>query len=422
MAFQQALSGLNSASKSLDVIGNNIANANTTGNKMARAEFGALVANSNAGRAETAGGLGVEVAAVSQQFKQGNITITGNNLDLAINGNGFFQMQLENGTTAYSRDGQFQLNKEGFIVSSSGSKLKGFTTDIDGVKTSSTPAPLTLPTGAPIAASATSAVTAVFNLNSADTTVYSSTNSATPLNKYGTSINVFDSQGNAVAFSLAFTRAASTAASGAVPALDNWDVRDASSGNVLTYTDANGATQNYRLQFRANGTLYAPTTKPTITISNSNSTTSPTLSFSLDTTAATLYSTAFAVSALTQDGYTSGTLTGIAINDQGLIKANYSNGQTQFNGMISLANFRNPQGLQPLGGNNWSETFASGEPINGQPDSGQFGSTRAGALEDSNVDLTAELVNMMLTQRTYQANAQTIKTQDQVMQSLINLR
>jgi flagellar hook protein FlgE len=168
--------------------------------------------------------------------------------------------------------------------------------------------------------------------------------------------------------------------------------------------------------------LYAPTSTPTITISNSNSTTSPTLSFSLDTTAATLYSTAFAVSTLTQDGYTSGTLTGIAINDQGLIKANYSNGQTQFNGMISLANFRNPQGLQPLGGNNWSETFASGEPINGQPDSGQFGSTRAGALEDSNVDLTAELVNMMLTQRTYQANAQTIKTQDQVMQSLINLR
>ena len=418
MAFQQALAGLNSSSKSLDVIGNNIANANTVGNKVARAEFSAMVAGSNTGSSGVSAGLGVEISGITQQFSQGNISITGNNLDVAINGGGFFLLQLEDDTTAYSRNGQFQLDKEGYLVSNAGANLMGFTTDVDGVKTSSTPAALQMPTSAPIAASATTEVTATFNLNAADTTEYVSGNSATPLNRYGTSLNVYDSQGNAVAFKMAFTRAASTSGT---PNLDNWDVRDASTGDVLTYTDDNGDTQNLQLQFIADGTLYAPTTAPTITISTT-SITNPTLSFALDLTGVTQYASAFAVSSLSQDGYTSGSLTGITINNQGLIKASYSNGQTQFNGMISLASFKNPQGLQPLGGNNWSETFASGEPTTGQPGSGQYGGTRAGALEDSNVDLTAELVNMMTTQRAYQANAQTIKTQDQVMQTLINLR
>jgi flagellar hook protein FlgE len=417
MAFQQALAGLNSSSKSLDVIGNNIANANTVGNKVARAEFSAMVAGSNTGSSGVSAGLGVEISGITQQFSQGNISITGNNLDVAINGGGFFLLQLEDDTTAYSRNGQFQLDKDGYLVSSSGANLMGFTTDVDGVKTSSTPAALQMPTSAPIAASATTEVTATFNLNAADTTLYVAGNSATPLNRYGTSLNVYDTQGNAVPFKLAFTRAASTSGT---PNLDNWDVRNADTGNILTYTSG-GVSTNLRLQFLADGTLYAPTTAPTVTISTS-SITNPTLSFAVDLTEVTQYASSFAVSSLSQDGYTSGSLTGITINNQGLIKASYSNGQTQFNGMISLASFKNPQGLQPLGGNNWSETFASGEPTTGQPGSGQYGGTRAGALEDSNVDLTAELVNMMTTQRAYQANAQTIKTQDQVMQSLINLR
>jgi len=417
MAFQQALAGLNSSSKSLDVIGNNIANANTVGNKVARAEFSAMVAGSNTGSSGVSAGLGVEISGITQQFSQGNISITGNNLDVAINGGGFFLLQLEDDTTAYSRNGQFQLDKDGYLVSSSGANLMGFTTDVDGVKTSSTPAALQMPTSAPIAASATTEVTATFNLNAADTTLYVAGNSATPLNRYGTSLNVYDTQGNAVPFKLAFTRAASTSGT---PNLDNWDVRNADTGNILTYTSG-GVSTNLQLQFLADGTLYAPTSAPTITISTS-SITNPTLSFAVDLTEVTQYASAFAVSSLSQDGYTSGSLTGITINNQGLIKASYSNGQTQFNGMISLASFKNPQGLQPLGGNNWSETFASGEPTTGQPGSGQYGGTRAGALEDSNVDLTAELVNMMTTQRAYQANAQTIKTQDQVMQSLINLR
>jgi flagellar hook protein FlgE len=417
MAFQQALSGLNSASKSLDVIGNNIANANTTGNKMARAEFGGMVAS---GGGEATAGIGVEVLGINQDFQQGNISITGNNLDIAINGGGFFQLLLENGTTAYSRDGQFKLDKDGYLSSNTGAKVQGYTTDVSGVKTSSTPAPLQMPNSAPIPASATTTVTSTFNLNASDTALYVAGNAATPLNRYGTSVNVFDSQGNAVPLKLAFTRAASTAAAAPAPALDNWVVRDASTGNP--FDDSNNPGNSLQLQFKADGSLYYPTTTSSITIANPNSITNPTLTFTLDLTNATQYATGFAVSSLAQDGYTSGSLTGITINEQGLIKARYSNGQTQFNGMISLASFRNNQGLEPLGGNNWAQSFASGEPTTGQPGSGQFGVTRAGALEDSNVDLTAELVNMMTTQRAYQANAQTIKTQDQVMQSLINLR
>jgi len=128
------------------------------------------------------------------------------------------------------------------------------------------------------------------------------------------------------------------------------------------------------------------------------------------------------VTNLTQDGYPPGSFTGMKISENGVITARYSNGQTQAAGMLALADFRNVQGLAPVGGNNWVETFASGQPLLGQPTQGKFGGTRAGALEDSNVDLTAELVNMMTAQRAYQANAQTIKTQDQVLQTLVNLR
>jgi len=136
----------------------------------------------------------------------------------------------------------------------------------------------------------------------------------------------------------------------------------------------------------------------------------------------TQFGSTFAVSDLTQDGYASGSLTGINVEPSGMVMARYSNGVTRAEGQVAMANFRNPQGLLAVGGNNWIETFDSGPSVIGTPGDGNFGALRSGALEDSNVDLTAELVNMMTAQRTYQANAQTIKTQDQVMSTLVNLR
>ena len=142
----------------------------------------------------------------------------------------------------------------------------------------------------------------------------------------------------------------------------------------------------------------------------------------LSVSGATQYGAAFGVTDLSQNGYAAGQLIGVQLEGNGIVTARYSNGQTKPAGQVELANFRNPQGLQPMGGNAWTATYASGDPILGVPGSGNLGALQAGALEESNVDLTAELVNMITAQRVYQANAQTIKTQDQILQTIVNLR
>ncbi|MFM1908658.1 MAG: hypothetical protein RLZZ591_2335 [Pseudomonadota bacterium] len=420
MSFQTGLSGLNASSRSLDVIGNNIANANTVGAKSSRAEFASIVASSMGAGGGGGAGIGVAVESISQLFTQGSVSITGNDLDLAINGGGFFRLQLPDGTPAFSRAGQFKLDSTGNIVTNAGAKVMGYETTVDGVASSTTLKPLTLPTTAPIAANPTSLITAEFNLD-ARSDVYNATTNVPARGTYGTAITVFDSQGNEVPFSVAFTRAGSSAASGTVPALDNWDVVDPISGTPILDTNATPP-QAIQLKFTSTGSLYSPTTPPKITIATTNSSTTPDITASLDFSKATQFGAAFSVTDLTQDGYPPGSFTGLKISDGGVITASYSNGQSRAEGMIGLAAFRNPQGLAPIGGNNWAQTLASGAPVDGQPGNGQFGTTRAGALEDSNVDLTAELVNMMTAQRAYQANAQTIKTQDQVMSTLVNLR
>ena len=404
MSFQTGLSGLNASSKNLDVIGNNIANSNTVGAKASRVEFSSVVASAigPSGGGNAGGGIGVEVAKVSQQFSQGTINITGNNLDVAVNGGGFFQVQLADGSAAYTRDGQFKLDSKGNIMTNSGANLMGFTTDLLGTATSTSIVPLSIPTGAPIAAKSTETIAAEFNLD-ARTVVAATATPPTPYTTYGTSLNAFDSQGVEVPVNMYFIKTAS----------DAWDVYDgdpAAGGTLLT-----------ALTFDTTGNVVPPVAAIPITITSSN----PAIGafpVSLDLSKATQYGTTFAVSNLTQDGYTAGTLTGLSISDKGVITTRYSNGQNQAKGQIALADFRNVQGLKPVSAGNWVETSTSGQPIQGQPGQGNFGELRAGSLESSNVDLTAELVAMMTAQRDYQANAQTIKTQDQVLQTLVNLR
>ncbi len=403
MSFQTGLSGLNASSRSLDVIGNNIANANTTGMKSSRAEFGDLVASSLGVGGNAGAGIGVAVEAIAQQFSQGNINTTGNSLDVAINGGGFFQLTQPDGSIAFTRDGSFKLDKDGYIKTNTGANVMGYPTDKLGNATSVTAQNLQLPTSAPIPASATTAITAEFNLD-ARAPVAATAVPPTPRTTYGTSLTAFDSQGNTVPVSLYFQRVASTTT-------DNWDVYDV----------ATGGTALFQMQFDANGALVAPATSPTLTIATPSAVT-PNISATLDISKATQFGSSFAVSNLTQDGYAPGELTGLTIGESGVITTRYSNGQTQAAGQVMLADFRNVQGLQPLGNNNWAATYASGLAVQGQAGDGKFGALRAGALEESNVDLTSELVNMMTAQRAYQANAQTIKTQDQVMSTLVNLR
>lgn len=415
MGFQQGLSGLNAASRNLDVIGNNIANANTTGFKGSRSEFADIVASSIGAAGGSNAGIGVEVAAVAQQFSQGNITVTGNNLDVAINGGGFFRLQQPDGSPAYTRAGNFKLDTSGDLVTNSGAKVMGFKVDGTTGAGTSEPVPLSFPTGAPIQAKQTANITAAINLD-ARAKDAASTVPPTPRSTYGTSVNVYDSQGVAVPVNLYFVKTATA---------NTWDVYDKL--DDPTATPPVVATSVGTVAFDANG-KYDPTasTSPlTVTVdpsvANPNNPPAP-WPVTIDLSSTTQFGSKFSVADLTQDGYASGELTGINISNDGMVMASYSNGVTRAEAQVALANFRNPQGLAPVGGNNWVETNTSGAPVIGKPGTGNLGNLRAGALEDSNVDLTADLVNMMTAQRAYQANAQTIKTQDQIMSTLVNLR
>lgn len=406
MSFQTGLSGLNAASRNLDVIGNNIANAQTVGAKVSRAEFAEVVAASTIALTGRNEGIGVEVSTVSQQFAQGAVELTGNNLDLAINGGGFFKVTMPDGTAAYSRNGQFKLDTQGNVVTNQGAKVLGYPTTADGVRTSVTLQPMQLPTTTPIPAKATTAIKAEFNLD-ARAVVWNSTTPPTPLTTYGTSVTSYDSQGAPIATSMYVRKTAN----------DTWQVfTDPTS--AATATSSLTAT----LTFGTDGKLASSVpAAPTISVTSPN----PAIGAftpTLDMSTSTQFATTFSVTKLTQDGYAPGEFIALKINENGIITANYSNGQSQSAGQIALADFRNAQGLRPSSGNTWVETTKSGQPVYGSPTEGKFGALRAGAVEQSNIDLTSELVNMMTAQRTYQANAQTIKVQDQVLSTLTNLR
>ncbi len=413
MGFQQGLSGLNAASKNLDVIGHNIANSGTTGFKSSRADFAEMVASAIGSSSGSTTGIGVGVGAISQQFTQGPINGTGNSLDLAINGDGFFRISLADGTQAYTRSGNFQLNKAGSLVTVDGSNVMGYAIDPKTGKTDSTTLqPLKYPTGQPIPAQATSKILAALNLDARATHAAGDSTAtppieATPRATYGTSLEVYDSQGMPTPVTMYFEKG------------------DGNTWNVYTSLEANAQIAG-TLEFDASGKLVSGSPlNLNVSVSNPNTGgVNPVtdLNLTLDLSGVTQFGSSFAVSKLNQDGYAAGELTGINISGDGTVMASYSNGVTRAESQVALAKFGNTQGLSSIGSNNWVATADSGPPVLGTAKSGSFGALQSGALESSNVDLTAELVNMMSAQRSYQANAQTIKTQDQVFSTLVNLR
>ncbi len=431
MSFQQGLSGLNATSKNLEIIGNNVANANTFGAKASRAEFADMYATAMNGAGANAIGIGVNLASVSQQFTQGNITTTENPLDLAINGSGFFQISDGKNPTMYSRNGQFKIDKDGFVINNQKQKLMGYPADGQGVIQPGAAKPLQLPT-AGIAPNATGKISMELNLDSRVKSTVQPAGAAaidfTDPSTYNnaTSVTVYDDKGQDVALTYYFQK------DDAATAPDSWNVFITANGAPLSGTAAL-PTPSLQIKFAANGgsptftpAPVAPLTVPTIDIPSSTNgagaITNAITGVKLDFGNMTQYGANFGVTNLAQDGYAPGQLSGITIEDNGIIMARYSNGQSKPGGQIEIANFRNVQGLMPLGGNAWTRSFTSGDPIVGVPGDGNLGSLRAGALEESNVDLTGELVNMITAQRVYQANAQTIKTQDQVLQTLVNLK
>ncbi|MBB2777688.1 UNVERIFIED_ORG: flagellar hook protein FlgE [Comamonas terrigena] len=429
MGFYHGLSGLNAASKNLDVIGHNIANSNTVGFKHSRAEFNEMVASAMGASSSTNTGIGVSVAAVSQQFTQGVTTPSANGLDMAINGDGFFVVQTGTGT-AYTRNGAFQLNKAGELVTVNGDKVQGYTVDpTTGLRTSVALSNLVFPAGTPIPAKQTSTVTATLNL---DARVDQNAVPAPARSTYGTSLEVFDEQGMATPLSMYFQK------SGA----NTWTVYDSldpnampigqmvfsSTGKLQTVAAYSGATDpgglnpgdaGYVPQF---ATPTGTTLTTTVTTTNPNNPTPGPWPVDIDLGKVTQMGSAFSVAKLTQDGYATGELTAVNVASDGTLMATYSNGVTRAEAQLALAKFTNSQGLQPDGNNNWVASNDSGPPVYGSAGSGSFGVIQGNALEESTVDLTAQLVGMMTAQRAYQANAQTIKTQDQIFSTLVNLR
>jgi flagellar hook protein FlgE len=420
MSFQQGLSGLNATARNLSVIGNNIANANTFGAKSARAEFGDLYALALNGAGVNMIGIGTHLMAVSQQFTQGNIKTTENPMDLAINGAGFFQLTDGVSPLTYSRNGQFKVDREGYIVNDVGLRLLGYPADVLGTIQPGQAVALQLPTTG-VAPQATSNVDIEFNLDSRNTITQPA---AAPLIDFNdadtynsaTSLTVYDALGQPIALTYFFQKTG----------VGTWDVYATANGQTVAGTTAAPAAVT-TINFAPDGS--APTSPtapvafdiPAIT-TGPGVTTLPITGMLLDVTEATQFGSPFGVTDMRQDGFAAGMLTAIAVESNGIIMARYSNGQSRPAGQVELANFRNPQGLQPVGDNGWVQTFASGTPIGGIPGDGNIGVLQAGALEESNVDLTGELVAMITAQRIYQANAQTIKTEDQVLQTLVNLR
>jgi flagellar hook protein FlgE len=498
---------LNGAAKSLDVIGNNIANASTVGFKGSTTQFADVYASSLNGAGGISAGIGVKVAGIAQQFTQGNVEASNNPLDIAINGAGFFRTEAS-GMVQYSRNGQFQLDKNGFLINAQGAKLTGYGLNANGVLVAGAPTPLQIDTS-DLAPVTTTKVKMELNLDSRSTepvntpfdaddpTTY---NKQTPMSVYDTlgnphvlstyyvktgpgSWDVYAANDGTEVTNLAVAAAATgnagvqtaraaweaatkavppvpatitaalnayaTAASAAVSAAAGTAGATAANQTEITTAATNaalvpGATASEidaamakvisvpskpvgKLVFDTNGGMNKVTTtdagKLAITLPVFPSTGSePTMPITIDYDGTTQYGTATSEKKLTQDGYAAGNLQRFTTGTDGTILGQYSNGQTKPLGQVILANFTNPNGLEPLGNNAWAESASSGVPLIGTPNSGSFGVLQQSAVESSNVDLTAELVNMITAQRVYQANAQTIKTQDSVLQTLVNLR
>jgi len=414
MSFESGLSGLNASAKNIDIIGNNVANASTVGFKSSRAIFADVYASALSGAGSSNIGIGTAIASVQQQFTQGNITVTNNPLDLAVNGRGFLRLD-NNGSVAYSRNGQLHLDSNGYIVNADSLKLTGYPVDVNNKIVQSAPVPIRLSTS-DISPSATSKIAATLNLDSRSTPIAAAFDPMTASTyTSSTSTAVYDSLGNPHALTFYFVKAAAAGA---------WDVHATVDGGPVADVDLGaGAGNPVTLSFNSSGVLTPPPAMPLagVGLTLTNGAVSPLLT-DIDFTGTTQFGSEFAVSSLSQNGFTSGRLMGVDVSEDGTILGRYSNGQANTLGQIVLANFANQEGLRPMGNNLWAETSDSGVPVIGTPRTGSFGSIKSAAVEDSNVDLTQELVNMITAQRIYQANAQTIKTQDQTLQTIVNLR
>jgi flagellar hook protein FlgE len=411
MSFGIALSGLDAAQSSLDVTANNIANSATTGFKSSTPNFAELFAVSPQGVSDTQIGNGVTLQQVEQQFSQGNIETTGNSLDLALSGNGFFTVS-SNGATQYTRAGSFQTNANGQVVNAANQNLQVYPPTANGSFNTTTLTNLVIPTGDSAPAASTTASLA-FNLPAgaaAPTVVPFDPANANSYNQ-STSMTLYDSLGAAHTASFYFVNTGGSTWN-AYEYIDGTAVNTtpvaltySNAGALTGVVDAAGGTNADAVSF---GT-YTPTTGAAA------------MNVTYDVASSTQYGNTFGVTAITQNGYTTGQLSGVSVSSTGVVQANYTNGQSSALGQVAVANFADQQGLQQVGNTNWVQTFASGQPVYGQAGGSGVGLIESGSLEESNVDITSELVNMITAQRAFQANAEMVSTENSITQTTINI-
>jgi flagellar hook protein FlgE len=408
MSLTTELSGVQAAQTYLDTVGNNVANVNTTGFKLSDPDFADLYVTG----APATPGLGVETSSLAQSFVQGTISQTGNPLDVAISGNGFFQVQ-SGGGTAYTRDGAFQMNSQGYLTTSSGSLLLGYAPAVSGGATATSLKPIQIST-ATLPASATSTLSINLTLPTGDTPINTTKNpfkiGNTATYNESTSTAVYDSLGTSDTLTTYYTE---VSGSGSPPQWQtNWGLTS-SNGTLI----ASGAGPT--LSFNSSGNLLSGS--GTISVSKLPDGAAA-LKIALNYNGSTLSNLSFAVNSVQNNGSGSGEFGSISIGANGQITGQYSNGGTRNLGTIALANFANPQGLIPISGNLWQQSAASGAAISGVPGSGSLGQLQASALENSNVDLTSQLVQMIIAQEAYQANTQGINVDQQDFQKLITIQ
>lgn len=426
MSFSQALSGLNAQSQRLGTIGNNIANSQTVGFKGSSVQFSDVFANSKVG-------LGTRVSSVLQNFGEGNIESTNRGLDLAIAGEGFFRYMDASGEVVYSRNGQLTMRSNGDLINAQGYQIMGYGLNAQGqVQVGGQPVPLNVAADE-MAARATGSVSSMLNLDSRNVAgedrsqvevITDLSDPDDPDNRrelnyhYSNNFTIYDSLGNPRNITVYYEKVganswnAKVAMDGYYDPANDFSISFNANGTISQISDNNGdpiATNDLRLTFASDDTTpLGGGPNP--------------LDFQFNLAGTTQFGNTSTSSQLVQDGYTSGSFVGITIQEDGTVMRNYSNEQSRPAGQIALVSFRNPEGLVPAGDNVWRASNESGQELVGAPGSGLLGSIVSGAVETSNVDMARELVNMIVAQRAYQANSQTIKTQDELLQTAINLR
>jgi len=407
MAFNIDTASINAASMRLEVIGNNIANSNTSGFKSS--QFDEVLATSMKGSS------GNKVAGTRQSFAQGNITATSNPLDMAISGTGFFRV-ASNGVTAYTRNGQFMLNKTGGIVNSTGDQLTGFGVDTSGKILTSLPVKMSISAADYLPKATTSAALSLtLDIRKAaipTTPAFSAGDPSTYT--HSTTTSVFDASGTQVDVQTFYVKRSAT----------TWDVYGSVGGSMLPTNSGQMGT----LTFNPNGVLSSSTMAPIAPATTSIATTAlglypvtvgvSTVNFDMSNTVQ--FGTSFAAT-MTQNGSPPGQMVGYKMSTDGVITASYSNGQTATMGQVVLASFKSSDGLASAANNQWLETTASGQASLNTAGAGGLGALQASATEDANVDLTSEMIKMISAQRIFQAAAEMIKKQDQIMQTVVNI-